>query len=95
MASGGSISDPLLPRAVSERVGSGELLLRLNKKSKGSHAWDQFHLVWDPVDNQEVRGIACCSVCKSCLCYKTSLNWEEKLLGTTGPYKELYNIFFQ
>ena len=50
MASGGSVSDPppveLLPQAVSERVRSGELLLRVNKKSKGSHAWDQFCLVW-------------------------------------------------
>jgi len=95
MVSGGSVSDPLLPQAFSERVRSGELLLRVNNKSKGSHAWDQFHLVWDPVDNQEVCGIACCSVCKSCLCYKMSLNGEEKLLGTTGPCKELCNIFFQ
>ena len=75
MASGGSVSDPLF---VSERVKSGELLLRVNKKSKGSHAWDQFCLVWDPVDNQEVRGVACCSMCKSCLHYKMSLHGEEK-----------------
>ena len=90
MASGGSLSDPLLPRAVSERVRSGELLLRVNKKSKGSHAWDQFRLVWDPVDNQEVRGIACCSVCKSCL-HKTSLNGEEKSLGTKNMLDHIKN----
>ena len=82
MVSGGSVSDPLLPRAVSERVRLGELLLRVNKKSKGSHAWDQFCLVWEPVSNQEVCGISCCSMCKSCIRYKMSLNGEEKLLGT-------------
>ena len=52
MASGGSVSDLLLPRAVSEWVRS-ELLFRVDKKSKGSYTWDQFRLVWDPVDNQE------------------------------------------
>ena len=54
---------------------SGELILKFNKKSKGSGAWDQFRLVWDPVKNEQVRGVAC-SVCKSCLLYKTlSLNF--------------------
>ena len=36
-------------------------------ESKGSRAWDQFRLVWDPVRNEQVRGVACCSVCKSSL----------------------------
>ena len=72
----------LLPRTVLEWVISGEFLLRIKKKSKDSRAWDQFRLVWDPVNHQEVRGVTSCSVCKSCLRYKMSVEGEEKFLGT-------------
>jgi len=68
------------PQAVTKRVMSGELILKVNKKSKGSRAWDQFRLVWDPVKNEQVRGVACCSVCKSCLLYKRIANGKEKSL---------------
>ena len=61
----------LISQAVSKRVVSGDFILKVNKKSKGSRAWDQFRLVWDPAKNEEVYGIACCTVCKSCLLYKS------------------------
>ena len=60
----------LLIQAVSKQVVSRDFVLKVNKKSKGSRAWDQFHLVWDPSKKEEVYGIACCAVCKSCLLYK-------------------------
>ena len=81
----------LLPQTVSERVISGEFILGVNKKSKGSHAWDQFCLVWDPVNHQEVCGVACCSVCKLCLRYKMSVDGEEKLLGTKNMLDHIKN----
>jgi len=59
------LCDTISPQAVTKRVVSGELILKVNKKLKGSRAWNQFCLVWDPVKNEQVRGIACCSVCKS------------------------------
>ena len=68
--SAGIHSDTISPQTVTKRVVSGEMVLKFNKKLKGSHAWDQFRLVWDPVKNEQVRGVACCSVCKSCLLYK-------------------------
>ena len=40
--------DTISPQTVTKRVTSGELILKINKKSKGSRAWDQFRLVWDP-----------------------------------------------
>ena len=61
----------LLTQAVSKQVVSGDFVLKVNKKSKGSRAWDQFRLVWDPSKNEEVYGIACCAVCKSCLYIKS------------------------
>ena len=59
-----------LSLAVSKRVMSGDLVLKLNKKSKGSQAWDQFHIMWDPDKTEELYDIVCCSICKLCLLYK-------------------------
>ena len=69
----------LLTQAVSKQVVFGDFVLKVNKKLKGSCAWDQFCLVWDPTKNEEVYGIACCVVCMSCLLYKKSAN-ETKML---------------
>ena len=81
--------DTISPQTVTKRVVSGELVLKINKKSKGSRAWDQFRLVWDPVKNEQVRGVACCSVCKSCLLYKRMAKGEEKSLGTKTDFPTL------
>ena len=43
--SAGMHSDIISPQTVTKSVVSGELILKFNKKSKGSHAWDQFRLV--------------------------------------------------
>ena len=81
----------LFPQAVSKHVMSGDFILKVNKKSKGSRAWEQFRLVWDPSKNEEVFGIACCAVCKSCLLYKKSINGEQKSLGTKNMLDHLKN----
>ena len=83
--------DTISPQTVTKRVVSGELVLKINKKSKGNHAWNQFCLVWDPVKNEQVRDVACCSVCKSCLLYKRMANGEEKSLGTKNMLDHLKN----
>ena len=56
------LCDTISPHTVTKRVVSGKWILRVNKKSKGSRAWDQFCLAWDLVKNEQVRGVACCSV---------------------------------
>ena len=65
------IHEITLPLSVSKCVVAGYLVLKLNRKLKGSRAWDQFCIMQDPDKNQEVYGIACCSVCKLCILYKT------------------------
>ena len=50
--------------SVSKCVVEGDLVLKLNRKSKGSRVWDQCCIMQDPDKNQEVYGIACCSICK-------------------------------
>ena len=76
-----------LPLSVSKRV-VADLVLKLNRKSKGSQAWDQFWIMQDPDKNQEVYGIACCSVCKLCLLYIKLLNGK-KLMGTMNMLDHL------
>ena len=44
-SSAGIYSDTISPQTVTKRVVSGELILKFNKKSKGTRAWDQFRLV--------------------------------------------------
>ena len=85
------IREITVPLSVSRRVVAGDLVLKLNRNSKGSPAWDQFRIVWDPDKNQEVYGIACCSVCKSCLLYKKLVNGEEKSMGTKNMLDHLKN----
>ena len=80
-----------LPLSVSKCVVAGDPMLKSNRKSKGSRAWDQFCIVWDPDKNQEVYGIACCSVCKLCLLYKKLVNGEEKLMSTMNILDHLKN----
>lgn len=80
--------DTISPQAITKHVVSGELILKVSKKLRGSRAWEQFRLVWDPVKNEQVRGFACCSVCKSCLRYKSV---EEKSLGTKNMLDHLKN----
>ena len=92
------LCDTISPHAVTKHVVSGEWILKVNKKSKGSHGWDQFHLVWDPVKNEQVHGFACCSMCKSSLLYKRMENEEEKSLGTKNMLDHSKNctpIFLQ
>ena len=81
----------LLLQAVSKHVMSGNFILKVNKKLKGSCAWDQFRLVWDPTTNEEVFGIACCNICKSCLLYKKKIKGEEKSMGTKNMLDHLKN----
>jgi len=44
--------DTILPHTATKRVVSGERILKVNKKPKGSRIRDQFHLVWDLVNNK-------------------------------------------
>ena len=61
-----NIHEITLPLSASKCL-VADLVLKLNRKLKGSRAWDQFCIMQDPDRNQEVYGIACCSVCKLCL----------------------------
>ena len=81
------IHEITLPLSVSKRV-VADLVLKLNRKSKGSQAWDQFCIMQDPDKNQEVYGTACCSVCKLCLLYIKLLNGK-KLMGTMNMLDHL------
>ena len=47
--------------------------------------------MWDPDKNQEVYGIACCSVCKLCLLYKKLVSGEEKSMSTKNMLDHLKN----
>ena len=60
----------------------GDYILKKKKDTKGSRAWQQFRIVFDPVNNEEVFGVACCSVCKVCILYKKKVRGEERSLGT-------------
>ena len=74
------IREITLPLSVSKCVVAGDLMLKLNRKSKGSLAWDQFRIIWDPDKNQEVSVIACCSVCKLYILYKKLVaKWGRKI----------------
>ena len=63
MASGGDdISDDAIvsPQQVSKRVIAGDYILKKKKNTKGSRAWEQFRIVLDSSNNEEVFGVACC-----------------------------------
>ena len=67
-------------------------MLKFNRKLKGSRTWDQFYITWNPDKNQEVYGVACCSVCsKLYLLYKKLVNGEEKSMGTKNMLDHLNN----
>ena len=52
------------------------------EKCKGSRAWDQFRGVLNPLNDEEVFGVACCCICKVCILYKRKVSGEERSLGT-------------
>ena len=59
----------LSSRDVSEHVKQGDYILKSKRNTKGSHAWEQFRIVWNK-NGEEVFGVACCANCKTCLLYK-------------------------
>ena len=63
-------NESISPQDISQRVISGDFILKKKKNAKGSRAWDQFRVVFDPSNNSEVFGVACCCVCKVCILYK-------------------------
>ena len=48
------------PQVVYRHVTDGEYIFK--KNMKGSRAWDQFRVVLNPSNNEEVFGVACCCV---------------------------------
>ena len=46
---------------VSTLVIDGDYILKKKKDTKGNRAWQQFQIVFNPV---EVFGVVCCCVCK-------------------------------
>ena len=40
------------------------MVLKKKKDIKRSRAWQQFRIVFNPVNNEEVFRIACCCVCE-------------------------------
>ena len=50
----------------------GDYILKKKKDTKGSRAWQQFWIVFNPINNEEVFGVACCHVCKA---YFTERKW--------------------
>ena len=48
------------------------------KDTKGSRAWQQFWIVFNPVNNEAVFGVACCCMCKVCMLYKKKVKVEER-----------------
>jgi len=91
MASGSdrSESESETSQTVSRRVISGEYILRKNKNVKGSRAWEQFRIVYNSLTDEEVFGVACCSVCKACIVYKKVVRGEERSLGTKNMLDHL------
>ena len=72
----------LSSREVSKRVKRGDYILKKKKNAKGSRAWEQFRIVWDVENGEEVFGSACCTTCKTCLLYKKLVNGAERSMGT-------------
>ena len=71
-------NESISPQDISQRVISGDFILKKKKNAKGSRAWDQFRVVFDPSNNSEVFGVACCCVCKVCILYKKKVSGEER-----------------
>ena len=59
---------------VSKRIKQGDYILKKKKNARGSRAWEQFRIVWDIKNGEEVFGFACCTTCKTCLLYKKLVN---------------------
>jgi len=54
------------PLVFSRWVVDGDCNLK-KKNMKGSRAWEQFRVVYDPSNDVEVFEVACCCVCKVCI----------------------------
>ena len=46
------------PQTVSKLVIDGDYILKKKKNAKGSRAWDQFRVVLNPLNDEEVFGVA-------------------------------------
>ena len=55
------------PQTVSKLVIDGDYILKKKKNAKGSRAWDQFRVVLNPLNDEELFGVACCCICKVCI----------------------------
>jgi len=49
------------PQTVSKLVIDGDYILK-KKNVKGSRAWNQFRVVLNPWNDEEVFGVACCCI---------------------------------
>ena len=67
---------------VSKLIIDGDYILKKRKDTKGSKAWQQFQIMFNPVNSEEVFGVACCCLCKVCILYKKKMRGEEISLGT-------------
>jgi len=62
-------AEEMSPQEVASQFSSGEFILKKYKCLRGSHVWEQFHVVFDPTHSKEVFGIVCCSICKVSILY--------------------------
>ena len=83
------LDEDLSPQVVSRWVIDGDYIL-MKKNLKGSRTWEQFRVVLNPSNNDEVFGVACCCVCKVCILYKTKVSGEERSLGTKNMLYRSY-----
>ena len=74
---------------VSRRVIAGDYILKKIKNAKGSRAWEQFWIVFDRFNDNEIFGVTCCSVCKVSILYKKKMSGEERSLGTKNMLDHL------
>ena len=61
--------EDISPQTVSKLVIDGDYILK-KKNTKGSRVWDQFRVVLNPLNDEEVFGVAFCCICKVCILYK-------------------------
>jgi len=70
---------------------ASDFVLKRKKNAKGSQSWNQFWIVYNSND-EEIFGIAWCSIHKSCFVYKKLVNGQERLMRTkeyVGSFKKL------
>ena len=67
VASGSGDDRSVFPNSaqdVSKLVIDGNYILKKKKDMKESRAWQQFRIIFNPVNNEKVFGVSCCCVCK-------------------------------